>query len=294
MQTDALILGIDGGGTRCRARLCEPSGDLLGEGTAGPANIYRGLEEGVAAICDAAGQCLSQAGLSPADLRRTTACLALAGASEPAALAAMQQQRLPFGHTLVTTDAQAACVGAHRGRDGGVIIAGTGTVGWAELGGRSFRVGGWGLSISDEGSGAWLGREALRRVLWAHDGRAARTALLEALFGRFQCDPHAIVAFGTYATPREFGALAPDVAEHAGRNDPAGVELMRLAGGHIDALAARLGALGAQRLALVGGLAASIEPWLSDETRARLVPPAGDAVDGALRLARAATDKLAA
>ena len=222
MLSDALLLGIDGGGTRCRARICSPSGVTLGEGTAGPANIHSGLEQALAAVFEASDQCVAQAGLSSADFGRMTACLALAGASEPAALAAMQRRTLPFRRTLVITDAQAACVGAHQGRDGGVVVVGTGTVGWAELAGRSFRVGGWGLSISDEGSGAWLGREALRRVLWAHDGRIARSDLLHALFRQFDCDPQAMVRFSTDASPRDFGALAPIVVQRANQRRSGG------------------------------------------------------------------------
>jgi glucosamine kinase len=59
-------------------------------------------------------------------------------------------------------------------------------------------------------------------------------------------------------------------------------------------LAARLIALGAPRLALVGGLAPHIEPWVSPRTRTHLLPPAGDALDGALQLARSAAEAIAA
>jgi glucosamine kinase len=294
MDPNTLLLGVDGGGTQCRARLCAPSGAQLGEATAGPANIRFGLREGLAAVLEATRQCLHQAGLSSRDLRRVTACLALAGASEPINLASAQRQDHPFGRTTVTTDAHAACVGAHRGLDGGVVVVGTGTVGWAELEGRHYRLGGWGLPVSDEGSGAWLGCEALRRVLWARDGRVKSTGLLSELFEQFQCDPHAIVRWTSNASPRDFGMLAPLVVEHAKCADPAGIELMRLAGHHIDALAARLVALGAHRLALVGGLALPMKQWVSDSTRAHLVPPAGDALDGALQLARAAAEQVAA
>ena len=294
MKADGLLLGIDGGGTNCRARLCAQSGAKLGEALAGPANIRLGLAKGLAAVDQATRECLHQAGLSSRDLSRITACLALAGATEPTDLAAVQTQSHPFGRTTITTDAHAACVGAHRGRDGGIIVVGTGTVGWAELGGRHHRVGGWGLPISDEGSGAWLGCEALRRVLWAHDSRIVWTGLLNVLFEQFQRDPHAIVRWTFKASPRDFGLLAPQVTEHARRGDPAGVELMQLAAGHIDALAARLIGLGAQRISLVGGLALAMKPWVSEGTRARLVPPAGDALDGALQLARAAAESIAA
>ena len=222
------------------------------------------------------------------------ACLALAGASEPTDLAAAQTQKYPFGRTTITTDANAACVGAHRGRDGGVIIVGTGSIGWANLKGRHYRVGGWGLPVSDEGSGAWLGREALRRVLWAHDGRAASTDLLRALFEQFRNDPHAIVRWTSKASPRDFGSLAPQVVEHARSGDHAGIELMQSAAAHIDALAARLIELGVTRLSLAGGLALPMTPWLARDTTAHLVAPAGDALDGALQLARVTAESIAA
>ena len=78
-----LFLGVDGGGTRCSARLADRSGHALGEGTAGPANIRLGLEAAFASVMEAAGQCLAEAGLGDAAFARVSACLALAGATEP-------------------------------------------------------------------------------------------------------------------------------------------------------------------------------------------------------------------
>ncbi len=270
------------------------SGAKLGEATAGPANIRLGLQASFAAVFEATQGCLDQAGLSQRDLPRITACLALAGASEPMELAAAQRAKHPFRRALITTDAQAACIGAHGGRDGGVVVVGTGSIGWAQVKGRQFRVGGWGSIVSDEGSGAWLGRELLVRVLWAHDGRIGMTALLKEAFEQFHCDPHAVVRWTAKASPRDFGGLAPLVVEHGRCGDPVGRELMVLAGAHIDALAARLVSCGVTRLALVGGLARPMRPWISPATDARLTEPAGDALDGALQLARTAGEAVAA
>jgi glucosamine kinase len=292
MAAGDLFLGVDGGGTQCRARLADQAGSILGEGVAGPANIRLGLEASLAAVLVAARQCLAEAGRSAEVWDRTTACLALAGATEPAELTAARARRLPFRHTLITTDAHAACVGAHAGRDGGVVIAGTGSVGWAILRGRQYRVGGWGISLSDEGSGAWLGREAMRRVLWAHDGRIAWSGLLTRLFEEFRADPHAIVRWAAAAKPADFGRLAPLVVEHMARDDRSAIVLMRQAAQQVDSLAARLVSLGAERIALVGGLAPHLEPRLAPETRRHLVAPEGDAVAGALQLARAEADPL--
>jgi glucosamine kinase len=293
MHIDTLMVGVDGGGTRCRARLCTASGARLADAVTGPANIRLGFKPAMIAVMSAIEQCLDQASLSKSDLSRVTACLALAGASEPTQLALARRHKYPFAQTILVTDAQAACVGAHRGSDGGVIIVGTGTIGWGELRGGQFRVGGWGLPISDEGSGAWIGCEALRRVLWAHDGRVPWTGLLDDLFIHFRRDPHAIVRWTTRASPRDYGSLAPLVVSHASKQDTAAIELMRRAAGHIDALAERLLSADVRPLALVGGLADAMEQWVSSETRIHLIQPAGDALDGAIQLARVAAESQA-
>lgn len=284
-KNDDLFLGADGGGTRCRVRLARGSGAILGEAEAGPANLRLGVREAFAAILDGARECLGDAGLPPTALERVTACLALAGASEPAERARASEYHLPFRRTILVADAEAACIGAHPDDDGGIIVIGTGSIGWAIVGGRQYRIGGWGLPLSDEGSGAWLGLEVLRRVLSAHDGRLGWTPLLEEVFARFDHDPHAIVRWTAEAKPGDYGGFAPLVVARAAQSDEAGSALIRLAAGHIDALAARLVAIGAARIALSGGLARGIEPYLAAATRRHLVSPRGDALAGALQIA---------
>ena len=254
------------------------SGEVLGEAATGPANLRLGMEQSFSAVVDAATLTLGQAGLSPAHLARVVACLALAGASEPSYLAAAQGYPHPFRKAVIITDAHAACLGAHGQRDGGVVVAGTGTVGWAVIRGNTFRVGGWGLPVSDEGSGAWLGCEALRRVLWALDGRLAWTGLLRAIAADFGNDPHVIVRWADAASPAEFGSLAPRRLRLRRPGDVVALELAELAARHIDALAARLVEVGATRLALVGGCAPFLQSFLSEATKSHLVEPSGDAL----------------
>jgi glucosamine kinase len=124
--------------------------------------------------------------------------------------------------------------------------------------------------------------------LWAHDGRIAWSEFLTTLFAKFKSDPHAIVRWSSRASPRGWAVLAPLVVDFATRGDPVAIELIQMGAGHIDALARRLVSTGEARLAIMGGLAKSMEPWLANETRRHLVRPAGDALDGALRLAAAA------
>ena len=116
-----LFLGVDGGGTRCRARLTEVDGRMLGEGIAGSANIRLGLNESLSAVREAADQCLRQAG-STYRGHAIVACLALAGACEPVTLTQAQTAPLPFDHVTFSSDARAACMGAHAGSDGGISL----------------------------------------------------------------------------------------------------------------------------------------------------------------------------
>jgi glucosamine kinase len=281
-----LLLAVDGGGTHCRARLADLTGKILGEAVTGPANIRLGLEESLAAVAGATRHCLKQAGLRGQE-DKIIACLALAGACEPSTLSRAQASPLPFCRATFTSDARAACVGAHAGCDGGIIIVGTGSVGWGIAGEREFRVGGWGFPLSDEGSGAWLGYQVLRQVLRAHDGVRPWTALSRSVFEQFEADAYAIVRWMRGAGPRDYASLAPLIVAHAERGDAAGRDLLRTAAAHIDVMAARLLELGVRRLSLMGGLSDKVEYYLSEETRDRLVAPLGDALSGALELARA-------
>jgi glucosamine kinase len=281
-----LLLGVDGGGTKCRARLADLPGRTLGEGLAGAANIRLGLGDSIAAVREVTGQCLQQAQILRADCR-IIACLALAGACEPVTLAQAQALPLPFDRVVFTNDARAACVGAHGGKEGGIIVIGTGSIGWSMAGAKEHRVGGWGFPVPDEGSGAWLGCEALRRMLRAHDGLAPWSSFLRSLFRRFDRDPYAVVRWMSDARPRDYALLAPEIVAQTRKGDVAALDLVKSAAAHIDKISDRLASLGTKRVSLVGGLAEAIEPFLSETTQARLVPAQGDALSGALHLARA-------
>jgi glucosamine kinase len=78
---------------------------------------------------------------------------------------------------------------------------------------------------------------------------------------------------------------------HADAGDPVARRIVREAAEHIDELVRRLSDSGASRIALLGGLATSMQPWLAPDVQRRLVPVEGDAVDGALHLARRAAMK---
>ena len=103
------FLGIDGGGTGCRAAVADGSGRIIGRGAAGPANISVETEGACANILAAARAALQDAGRGHLD--ELTAVLGLAGANVTAAARSLQAM-LPFRRTRIVTDAVTAATGA--------------------------------------------------------------------------------------------------------------------------------------------------------------------------------------
>ena len=284
----SLFLGVDGGGSGCRARLADAGGAILGEGMAGPANPRFDPDHAVEAVENAARDALAAAGLPVSRLADVYAGLGLAGVGQRRERDRVVARPHPFAGRVLETDAYVACLGAHSGDDGAVIVVGTGSCGQALIDGRAIRIGGWGFPVSDQGSGAWLGLEGLRVALAARDWLCEPTSLTEAILGRYNNDPEAVVAWLDGARPRDYAVLAPIVVAHAAAGDQVGIALMRQAASDLSKMASYLLSKGAPRLSLLGGLAAAMEPWLTDSVRAKLTAPLGDALDGALLLARRA------
>ena len=102
---------------------------------------------------------------------------------------------------------------------------------------------------------------------------------------RFDDDPAVMLAWAVKAVPRDWASLTPLVFDYAAAGDAVAGELRRQAVGEVEALIERLAGLGAERLALTGGLAASYRPHIG-HGEGRLAEPVGDALDGALAMAR--------
>ncbi|MEJ1160178.1 N-acetylglucosamine kinase [Prosthecomicrobium sp. N25] len=285
---EPLFLGVDGGGTGCRARLEDRDGNVLGAGMSGPATTRLGVDKAMESVETACRAALSEAGLSFATAGRVHCGIGLAGMGRKGAREALEVRPHPYASIAFATDGLVACIGAHSGEDGGIVIVGTGSFGLARVGGEEIRVGGYGFPISDEGSGADLGLAAIRLALRAYDGRIARSALLGDVLARFHDDPTEAIAWMDRASATDYATFAPLVMRHADNGDPCGRRIVQSAAEQIDGLVRALVERGAPRIALIGGLSSAIEPWLAPDVRRRLKPIDGDAVSGAIRLAREA------
>lgn len=231
-----LIVGVDAGGTKTAAALRADGGEphvIYGEGAsatalgAGPAaNVISNLIE--AALDGAMPHAIA---------------VGLAGAGRPEverAVRASIERRFPAARVQVRDDAVIALRAAIPQDDGVVLVAGTGSIAYAERGGAGFRCGGYGYLIGDEGSGFAIGAAGIKHALRCLDGRAPKDALaarLEEFLGG--CDAAAVLA-GIYGSPRpvrEVARAAVIVLDAAGAGERSAVKIVQAAALDLAALA---------------------------------------------------------
>ena len=282
----ALYLAVDGGGTGCRARLEDAEGRVLGLGLGGPASTRLGAEACYDAIMMATRSAFAEAGLAEAAMAEAAAGLGIAGlSSRPIVRADLEGRIYPFAECRFASDSITACIGAHDGGYGGIVIVGTGSSGIARLERGEVQVGGCGFPLSDEGSGAFIGLRALSMTTRALDGRVEETPLLTDVLDRFERDRGKIVAWMDAAGATQYATFAPTVVRHAMDGEVAARAIMQEAAAGIEEICRALIQHDPPRLSLIGGLGSVIEPWLPPDLRARLRPVLGDALDGAAILA---------
>jgi glucosamine kinase len=279
-------LGIDAGGTHTRARLVSEDGEILGTGETGAANTPAGLPHALQVIEEAYSQAGRQAGIAGTGLSSIHAGIGIAGLNRRGVLDGLKAHPFPFKSTAFASDAAIANLGAHAGEDGAIVVVGTGSIGFARVGEEIVTIGGYGFAVSDEGSGAELGLRAIRRALWARDGRIPHTALTREVLDHFHGSAGEIVDWTARATPRDYAAFAPIVIQHANQGDATGELIVQEAAQRIGAVIRTMLERGAPHCCLMGGVAPYIRDWLAPSIRARLREPLGDALDGAILLAR--------
>ena len=278
------LLGIDGGGTSCRAALATADGTIIARARSGSANIHTDLAGARENIVEAARLVFAEAGVDASRIPETPIVLGLAGANvgtNAAQLAAM----LPFNTSLVETDAMIALEGAVGSGDGAIAILGTGTAYLGRRDGEARPIGGWGFLVSDQGSGAQIGRELLERTLLAFDEVGPASPLTREILTVFEKDPSNIVAFAATAKPGDFAGFAPKVFDHAAEGDIVAEAILAHGQAVIEASLLRFDLRPDEPLALLGGLAPLYETRLSAPLRALVRPSLQDALGGAVSMA---------
>ncbi|MBH9553697.1 BadF/BadG/BcrA/BcrD ATPase family protein [Inhella gelatinilytica] len=280
-------IGIDGGGTHTRARLFDASGHPLAEGTAGPSALGQGVEQAWRHVQQAAQAAARASGLPSLDLSQSVIGLGLSGANNPQHAAAFVAANPGFAQVVLEGDAVTGVLGAHGGQAGSLLIAGTGSIALAHTAdGQRRQAGGWGWLNGDEGSGAWLGKAALRLAQRALDGRDPAGTLARAVWALIGNTAEDLLHWQAQAGQARFASLAPLVFEHAPSDDQARTAL-KTAVLDLEDLVRAVDPEGQLPLVVSGSVGQRLSSAFSAPLQARLRPALGDAMDGALRLARA-------
>lgn len=283
---NTVIVAADGGGTGCRVAVGTLAQGMLGQASGGPANVDNDFDAAIANLKQTVTQALNAAGFADVAMNRITAHFGVAGAHSEVEMRAVQDQ-MPYGVTNVTGDRNTSVRGVLGEADGFVMAVGTGTIVARQQNLHMRTMGGWGFDLSDQASGAWLGKRVLQEALLANDGFRAHTDLSRQALAHHGGHVAAIY-FARQATPYDFAKIGRSVVEAATAGDPLGREIMAEGAAFLTAALKALGFEQNSALALTGGVGPHYASYLSDLFTANLVQPKGTALDGAFALASAA------
>jgi glucosamine kinase len=230
----SLFLAIDAGGTKTRCLLADDTRVLASVST-GSVKLMRVSEEEASARLRAMLTEVSQAaGVRLGDVTRT--CIGLAGLSVDAVRQWAEREigNVVGGDLLLCGDHEIALDGAFRGGQGILVIAGTGSnvIGRA-ADGTIYGAGGWGPALGDEGSGYWIGHEALRAAFWGKD-RGVTTTLLAGIGELWKTNSVGeLVEFANLRPGPDFATLAPVVVQCAEAGDELALAILERAGAEL-------------------------------------------------------------
>lgn len=283
------VIGCDGGGSGCRVILADVQGRVLARASGGPANATSDFELTLASLSTALAEAAAQIGVAPHALHAGVAHFGLAGVISPS-VAAKLAAALPFAQITVTSDREVAVTGALGAADGVLVAIGTGTIVAAQRGGQRRNAGGWGLQLSDQASGAWLGRALLEHAILCHDGLHPHSDLTRAALTEFAA-PVEMVIFAAKAQPADYARFAPQIIAAAQAGDAVGCRLMARGADYLGLALGAVGFFPGDALCLTGGIGPHYAPYLAEAAQAAIRPAQGTALDGALWLALAAARK---
>jgi N-acetylglucosamine kinase-like BadF-type ATPase len=294
------VAGIDGGATKTIAAILDLETLTVSMGRAGPTNADAvGIDAAATQLEIALGGALSAAGIDGPSLG--AGVFGLAGTISPT-FERRIRNTFSLRASYFVNDVVTAWAAGTWLEPGIVVISGTGShVFGVDVHGASWRTGGWGHILGDEGSGYRLGLSGLKAALHYRDASGPETVLLEAVRRHYELERVERLQELVYAKPlskEEIAAFATEVAAAARAGDTVALgifeeaarELARQVGGPLAMLD-----LGDEPfvVALVGSVFAH-EALLRDPfeqavlamaPRARFVLPELEPVGGSLLLA---------
>ncbi len=263
MSRKTYVLGVDGGGTKTLAMVGDINGHVLAQKeTTGTNPNLIGIEGAAKTIAKLVKACAEEVRCTVDEIQPMVMGIAGAGrVQDRKRLAEEISTHLgtKSSDVLIETDTRIALEGAFAGGPGVVVIAGTGSavIGKTDRG-DIINVGGWGRLLGDEGSGYFIGHEALALVTMHFDKRADSGKLKEAFARAYHWDSREQIIAAIYQEKFDISTLAPLVVETAAGNDVVAQRIIQkaatLLAEQASAVVRHMGILRKVGLVMVGGL----------------------------------------
>ena len=289
MNRPDFVCGVDGGGTKTTAICCSPDGKEIARRVFGPFNLNSIGTQAFESILNELVSFLNETGNCKA------LCMGAAGITNSrvaeCATAVLGKTGIPY---KLMGDFEIAHTGALDGKEGIILIAGTGSVCFGKnKAGKSAMAGGWGHLLGDEGSGYGLGRDALAAVARQFDGYGKHTVLADMIEQEFGLDsPEKIVSYVYSNDKSAVAALSPIVDKAYSMGDAVATQIIRSNAEAlvqlVKAVASRLN-FNSCNVALLGGLLenetalkAEFVELLHSSTNLHCVSPLHSTAEGAV------------
>jgi glucosamine kinase len=227
MSRRSFVLGVDGSGPRSSAIAADGLGTVLARREGANINpLTAGLENGARAVVQVIARMAEEIRCTPDEWGAVV--IGVPGAereatrthfvtSIQAAAAKAGWKPLPLA---VETDARTTLEGAFEGRSGVALIVGSGSIVIGKSPqGKIMSVGGWGRLLGDEGSGFFIGREAMVAIAQHTDHLSQATVLRNAIAGKFHWETRDEILSAVYKENFDLSTIAPVVFETAARQD---------------------------------------------------------------------------
>jgi N-acetylglucosamine kinase-like BadF-type ATPase len=272
------VLGIDAGGTKTVCLLADAQGAIVSEGRGAGANLHTAGELAVEKVLhESMEEAIGDRAITPSAI-----CLGIAGVDredEARTVRAIMRRIGYKSRILVVNDALIGLVAGARDDPGIAINAGTGSIVYGRNAAfEAARAGGWGHMIGDEGSGYWIGREALAAVMRASDGRGPDTQLSAEILLHFHVEDESRLPRIVYdrEQPRaSVAALGPIVQRVAALGDAVAMRILERAAEELvlaaRSVATRLEMRGDAFTFYLAGGVFGVVPWLTGELAGRLL-----------------------
>ena len=200
------IIGIDGGGSKTHAVILDSRYTFIDEIVGGPANINSDLTLAYTSIHTTITTLLTKHNLQG---NNVAIGIGVAGYSNiKARIELLNLLTNDYRNINLNSDCHIACLAAHSGHNGSIVICGTGIAGYSIQNNIGNQIGGWGFPQGDLGGAAWLGLEICRYTGKAIDGSIDWSNLLKAIFSKFSNDTQVFKQWLLKATASDFASIA--------------------------------------------------------------------------------------